>query len=552
MKKTSRLSLLLAVVMLLTMAFPAFAAEGDVEITLIHTNDTHSRIEAGKYAGMGFDKIATVVNQKRTEGKNVLLLDAGDTFHGQTFATISQGESIAKVMNLLKYDAMAAGNHDFNYGQERLLELSKIVEFPILGANVVKADGSNLLEKYVIKEYNGVKVGIFGLSSPETVYKTHPNNVKGLTFKNPVEEAKAMVAELKDKADIIICLGHIGLDGSTEFTSEDICKAVDGIDVFVDGHSHTDLEAGKVVNGATIVQTGEYDKNLGVVTLTYADKKLTVAPTLVTKAQAEEVEADKAMTDLIAGVKTDNEKITSVVVAKSDIELIGVRDKVRAGETNLGNLITAAMIDATGADVAITNGGGIRASIEVGDVTKGEIITVLPFGNYVVTKKISGADIKAALENGIGSYPATKGAFPHVAGMTFKFDPNLAEGSKLVEVKVNGVMIDDAKMYTLATNDFMAAGGDGYKMFGDDAIVGEFAGLDEVLIAYMAKNGTDAAKVTNRVMVYEAPVYTVVSGDVLWKIAAKYKTTAKTIAEYNNLENPNLIFPGQKILVPGK
>lgn len=535
-------------------------------LTIVHTNDTHSRIEEGKYAGMGFAKIATKVKEIRENNANVLVLDAGDTFHGQTIATIVKGESVVKVMNTIGYDAMAPGNHDFNYGQERLVELANMTDFPILAANVVKEDGTTLVNPYIIKEVGSLKVGIFGLATPDTTFMTHPKNVEGLTFNDPIAVAKETVSQLKDKTDVIVAITHLGMDGSSSITSVKVAEEVEGIDVMVDGHSHTTLPEGKKVNGTLIVQTGDYDKNLGLVDLLYEKGEIKyIAASLLKKEEAADLAEDEDVVAVIADIKAANEKVTSVVVANTDIQLDGERAQVRAGETNLGNLIATAMMKLTGADIAYTNGGGIRASIAPGEITKGEVITVLPFGNYVVVKEIKGSDILAALEHGIDSYPEAKGAFPHVAGMTFKFDPAKEAGSRLVEVKVAGQMLDPNKTYKFATNDFLAAGGDGYEMFADDKVIGEYPALDEVLVDHIQKHGVVDAKVDGRVNALSNPgatevtettkttdTYIIVDGDVLWKIAEKLGLTWEKLSEYNKLENPSLIFPGQKLLVPAQ
>ena len=544
------LSIVLTLALLFSFALPVSAAE-TVDITIFHFNDTHSRIIEDSYTGnMGMAKIATLVGDAKAAGDNVLLLDAGDSLHGLTFATLSKGESVIDVMNLLGVDAHTAGNHDFNYGSDRLVELAAMANHPILGANVLQEDGTALLDEYVIKEFEGVKVGIFGLTTPETSYKTHPNNVAGLTFEDPSVTAQRLVDTLEPMVDIIVCLGHIGNEG--DYTAEAIATAVDGIDVFVDGHSHSTYGdgAGVVVNGTLIVQTGEYDKNLGKVSLSYTDGTLTASAELISNESAAEVVPDPEMLALLEELEAANEEITSVVVASTDIELDGLREDVRTGETNLGNLIAESMLDVTGADVAVTNGGGIRASIEPGDITKGEVITVLPFGNYVVTKDVTGADIRSIIEVGISDYPAAKGAFPHIAGMTIEFDPNLPAGQKLTSVKIAGVEMDDAATYTLATNDFLAAGGDGYTALTDLPIKNEYSSLDEVLIDYMNAEGTAMAAVTGRVMVAEPESYTVVSGDVLWKIAKSFGLTWEDLSTYNAMENPNLIFPGDVIMIP--
>ncbi len=535
-------------------------------LKIVHTNDTHARIEEGRFAGMGFAKIATKVKAVRENNPNVLVLDAGDTFHGQTIATIVQGESVVKVMNEIGYDAMTAGNHDFNYGQERLLELEDMTNFPILAANVYKEDGTSLLKPYIIKEVGSLKVGIFGLATPDTTYMTHPKNVEGITFNDPVEAAGEMVKELQDKTDVIIALAHIGIAESSSVTSVEIAKGTQGIDIIVDGHSHTTLPEGMMVGETLIVQAGEYDKNLGLVDLVYENGEIKdLSASLLTKDEAAELKEDEDVVSIIADIKAENEKITSVVVANTDIHLDGERAQVRTGETNLGNLIATSMLKSTGADIALTNGGGIRASIQIGEITKGDVITVLPFGNYVVVKEVMGSDILAALEHGIDSYPSAKGAFPHVAGMTFKFDASKEGGGRLVEVKVGDQMLEPNKTYKLATNDFLAAGGDDYKMFADDEIIGEYPSLDEVLIEHIQKYGVSDAKIEGRVTVITnevikedtktdeaAKMYMVIDGDVLWKIAEKLGLTWEELSDYNKLENPHRIFPGQKLLVPVK
>ena len=552
-----RISWLLTIVMILAMLLPMGGvwADESVNITIIHTNDTHSRLLSSS-SEIGFAKIASKVKEIRGSNENVLVLDAGDTFHGQTISTIVKGESVAEVMNIMKYDAMVPGNHDFNYGQERLLELSKITNFPIIAANIIKADGSAFLSPYIIKELKGVKVGIFGLATPETTYKTNPNNVKGLTFEDPTAAAGRMVKELEGKADIIIALAHLGLDESSEYTSKLVAEKVAGIDLIIDGHSHTVLPEGLKVGDTLIVQTGEYDKNFGIVELVCENGKVTAAKSsLIAIEETEQLTEDAEVLQAIEGIKAEQSVITSEVIGRTEIELDGVRDNVRTRETNLGNLITEAILKATGADAVITNGGGIRASIDVGDITKGEVITVLPFGNYVVVKKIKGSDIVAALEHGVSQYPAPNGGFPHVAGIRFAFDPAAAAGSRITKAEIGGKALDPNAEYLLATNDFMAVGGDNYTMFAPGTVITELPGLDEIVMEYLANYGTANIKVDGRVLAEEkkaqaAVEYEVKLGDVLWKIAEKFGLTYEKLAEYNKLKDANRIYPGQKLLIP--
>jgi len=473
------------------------------DLVILHTNDTHSRIKAGPYDGMGFAAISTKVNEIREANENVLLFDAGDAFHGQVISQLNEGESVVKVMNTMEYDGMVPGNHDFNYGQDRLVELDQLTDFPIIASNIVKSDGSSLLSESRIIYKDGLKIGVFGLATPETLYKTHPKNVEGLNFVSPAIIAQHMVNELKDKTDMIIVLSHLGIDESTlnEYTSEYVAQTVEGIDLIIDGHSHTTLPEGMMVNDTLIVQAGEYDKNLGIVNFTIDDKVITSKTAeLFTKEEAETIEEDIDVLNAVADVEAANETITSVVVATSDQELNGEREFVRAGQTNLGNLITKAMIEATGADIALTNGGGIRASINPGNVTKGDVITVLPFGNYVIKQEITGEDILAAMEHGLSAYPDAQGFFPHIAGMEVKFDSTKEPGNRVTEIMINGELLEESKTYTLATNDFLAAGGDNYTMFSDLETITEYGGLDEILIEWMSENGTEGAEIDDRLI----------------------------------------------------
>ena len=291
---------------------------------------------------------------------------------------------------------------------------------------------------------------------------------------------------------------------------------------------------------------------------------------LITKDEAAAVVPDEAITKVVEGIEAEQSVLLNQIVGKTVVALEGAREKVRTGETNLGNLITDAMISATGADCALTNGGGIRASIDAGDITKGEIITVLPFGNYIVTKSVTGADIKAALEHGTGSYPEPLGGFPHVSGITFAIDTGKPVGDRVVDITVKDQPLDLNKKYVLATNDFMAAGGDEYTMFADDAILNEYSALDEAVIAYIQAKGSVSPAAEGRIKVKGSPdaktekdssvaaekaemvsnQYIVQPGDWLAKIAKKFNTTWRKLQELNQLRDPNLIFPGQKIVLP--
>ncbi|WP_128425195.1 5'-nucleotidase C-terminal domain-containing protein [Gudongella oleilytica] len=549
----------------------AFAEEVQT-LTIVHVNDVHGRVEenAGSKE-LGFAKLKTKVDLLKEEDPNLLFLNAGDALHGTTIVNLTSGEQMVEIMNAMGFDAMTPGNHDFNYGYEQLMKLKGMAEFPILGANIVHEDsGDSDFDPYVIYTMdNGLKVGIFGLGTDETKYKSNPKNTEGIEFLDVVETGKEMVDELEDKADIIIALVHLGDDASSVNTSVKLANEVEGIDLIVDGHSHTLLPEGNLVNGTLIVQAESYTKNIGIVKMEITDGELTKATaSLMPYEEAATLEADEEIVSMIAETKAVNDPIVSVVVGKTLVELDGVREHVRAGETNLGNLITDAMRISTGADVAFTNGGGIRASIDAGDITVNEVLTSFPFTNTLAVIDVTGAELKAAIEHGVKDFPAPAGQFPHVSGMKYTFDAGKPAGERVTEVMIGDEALDPAKTYKVVTNDFMAVGGDGYTMFANKPFVGEGGLLSDVLMEYIEANPEINPAVEGRITAIPAPPapapepepaptpapkhieYIVKPGDWLSKIGIKYGVDWKVLAEHNNLKNPDLIFPNQVIMIP--
>lgn len=594
-------SLLLSTGLLIGSIGTAAAAEGTTgasassapsgkHITILHTNDMHARAVASS-PEMGFAKVKGIFNQYRSQNPDTLTLDAGDAVHGTPFATLVRGESVVKVMNEMGYDAMVPGNHEFNYGWNRLVELSQMLKFPMLSSNVKKSDGTDLFKPYTIKEVDGVKIGIIGFSTPETSYKTSPKNVEGLTFADPAVEAKKIVDELKGKADVIVAVGHLGEDKSSIDTSLKLVKEVPGIDVFIDGHSHTVLEHGlNADNNTLIASAGEYTKYVGVVDLWVDGGKVVKKEAkLVDEKAAADIKPDEKVASLVASIQKEQEPILKEKVGETPVKLEGSRELARTSETNLGDLLADAMRDVSQSDIAMTNGGGIRASIEAGTITKGDIVTVLPFGNQIVQLKVTGEDIVAALENGVSDYPESKGGFPQVSGVSFKIDKSKPKGSRVHSVMVGGKALDPKATYTLATNDFMSIGGDQYTMFSKYSQAGMYGALDEALISYIQKGGKVPAEPQGRITEGAAPVvqpepskpeapapapepekpvvkpqpepakpvpapaanvYIVKKGDSLYSISLKYGTTWRELQKLNHIKNASLIYPGQTIKLP--
>lgn len=470
-------------------------------ISIVHVNDTHGRIEENEKNGeLGFAKLKTYFDN-RNSNNNALLLNAGDVVHGTTFATISRGESVIDVMNQMGFDAMTAGNHDFNYGYQRLVELNNRANFPIFAANVTNQDGNNIIDSNSIIDVDGVKVGIFGLATEETKTKSSPANTEGLTFANSIETAQNEVNNLRNQgAQIIICLSHLGEDKESKETSTMIAENVEGIDLIIDGHSHTELQNGRYVGNTLIAQAKAHGYFIGDVTLLLDKDNKIVAKSASLKpyARMKHLYANKETLAQIEAVSNENKKVLDQNVGQTSVDLEGARDMVRTRETNLGNYITDAMIKATGADVAITNGGGIRDSISAGNITKGDVLTVFPFTNFAVTLEVPGSVIKEALEHGLTDAPNSAGKFPQIGGMMVKYDSTRQAGDRVTEITIAGEAIDPNKNYNLVTNDFMSIGGDGYEMFKAYQRTGEYELISEIFENAIRNDGEINPQIDNR------------------------------------------------------
>jgi len=438
-------------------------------ITIGHTNDVHGNIEEDSYnKKFGYAKMATLIDQWRAENENFLLLDAGDTFQGTIFVNQFQGESVLPILNHLNYDVMAAGNHEFDFGYEQLLKLRDQLDYPMISANVFKPDGTELLVPVHYQEVAGEKYAFIGFVAEETPVLTHPDNVEGLTFKSPVAVAQEMVPKLQEQADHVVVVSHVGLSVDRE-----IAEKVDGIDLIVGGHSHTPVDTPERVNDTYIVQDWEYGKSLGRADLYYYNDEL-VGFTGGLKKYDASVKADPEIEAMVEKITEQVDKKMQEVITTTDELLVGERSAIRSQETNLGNLIADVMLEKTQsiegheADIALTNSGGIRAEIKPGEVTKLDLYNVLPFGNTLATMDVTGSEIKTALENGVSKISEVAGRFPQIAGMSFTYDVTKPAGERVGEVMVGGEPLDESKTYKLATNSFLAAGGDGYAMFKDN------------------------------------------------------------------------------------
>jgi len=466
----------------------------EVRITFAHTNDMHSRAVESK-TEIGYSRISTIVQGLKAENPNTLILDAGDTFHGLPIANLERGASIAKFMNAVGYSYMTTGNHDYNYGWQRLLELRDMLNFKILAANVYK-EGKRLFDAYDIRDIGGVKVAFFGLATPETAYKADPKGLVGITFTDPRDEARAVVDEIKGKFDVLVCISHVGMDGSSDPRSEDVAEAVPEIDLIIDGHSHSSLATVIAENGTgtLIASADSYDTSLGVVDLYVAKDRTVVSKVARTikAADAASVAPDpkvKAVADAITAAQAP---MLAEKVGATAIDLQGKREIVRTSETNLGKLIANSMLYATGADAAYIGGGGVRDSIPAGDITKKHIFTVLPFGNYIQVATLKGSEFDAIVEHGVGKLPNADGRFPQFAGLTYTLDATKPAGDRVSNIMIQGAPVEDGKDYVFAAPNFDFNGGDDFKMLTGKSLK-DYPSDAEVFMAYVHHLGTVTA-----------------------------------------------------------
>lgn len=500
-------------------AMPVQAQDGNAsgstifDVKIVHTNDIHARVEEDDYNQViGMDRLSGIA-QAFTEGADgSLMLDSGDTFHGQPIATIVKGESVAKLMKACGYDAMTTGNHDWSYGKERLKELGGIANVKILSGNIKNADGTSFFDtdelvKEITKNGKTLKIGVFGVSDPEMKNKTTPSNVEGLDFQDAVDYAKREAATLKaEGCDVVIALSHT-LD------PKNVAAQVDDVDLWLCGHEHIELsESVTTPDGSKtyVSESGHYLNSVGLIDLNCTmdeDGSVHVdyEKTSVDYEEAQNYPKDASVTAVLDTIKAENETALNRVIGTSPVELDGVWEHIRIGQTNLGNVITDAYLLATGADIAFENAGGIRASIAAGTVTYGDVINVSPYGNYVVTKKLTGAQIKEMLESSLtiqkncivandsgewDAWPNDSGSYLQVGGIIVRFDPAQPAGARVLSVQKDGQELDDTKEYTVAVNNYLA-GSDSYPQLANAAEIGEYSCCEELLIQFF-EQGSDA------------------------------------------------------------
>ncbi|KXT78773.1 5'-nucleotidase [Streptococcus sp. DD11] len=523
-------------------ADPAAAQTNSLpEATILHTNDVHGRIVEEKGV-IGDAKLATVIKEERAKNPNVLVVDAGDAFQGLPISNSSKGEERAKILNEIGYDAMAVGNHEFDFGLDEARKYKEILKFPLLSSNTY-ANNARVFQASTIVDKDPAAEGdefvVIGVTTPETATKTHPKNIPGVTFTDPITEVNRVIAEVEARAaaegktyNNYVILAHLGVDTTTpvEWRGSTLAEALSHNEALkgkrvtvIDGHSHT-VQSTTYGDNVTYNQTGSYLHNIGKVT--FQANQLLGNPQQISAETAKAVTPDPTVAAMVSKIKEKYDaESAAVVVDKSPVELNGDRENVRVRETNLGNVVADALYQygqtgfANKTDLAVTNGGGLRETIAKDKpITKGNIIAVLPFGNTISQIKVTGQNIADMFTKSLGSTLQEKdgqpvldengqplleasGGFLQVSGAKVYYDTNLPADQRVLYIEIlnkeSGVYesLDPAKTYYLSTNDFLAAGGDGYTMLGGAREEGP--SMDVAFADYLATADLTAYAVIN-------------------------------------------------------
>ena len=596
------------------LAMGVTAARADYVLDILHINDLHSRIQSvskynstcaaedeseGKCFG-GIARVKAKIDERRAalaaENANVLVLDAGDQFQGSLFYTTYKGDAAVEFLNMIKPDAMAVGNHEFDDGPETLARFIDKAEFPVISANTSAYFEPLLKDKlpgYVIVEKGGEKIGIVSVVAADTKELSSPGDK--VDFNAGIGILKSAIPEIESYGvNKIVALTHVGLE-----MDKQIAAAVSGIDVIVGGHSHTLLANGD--DGAAgpypvwvenpdgikvpIVQAGSYSKYLGEVSVNFNDDGVVTAAYGEPHLLDAGVTPDAAITARVAELAAPIEELKKKPVGDAVAAIDGDRDSCRLGECSLGNLVADAMLDRVkgqGVTIAVQNGGGLRASIDGGQITMGEVLEVLPFQNALSTFELKGSDVVSALESGVSQVEEIKGRFPQVAGLRFAWDETvepLKGRIKQVQVMKDGEWadIDPEATYKLVSNDFMRGGGDGYAVFKDNGMnaYDYGPGLEQVVADYIAANSPYKPYTDGRILkggMFEmakaetmattepamqkesmAGDYVIKPGDSLWTIAREKYGDAlewKRIEEANSVTNVRRLQIGDTLVIP--
>ncbi len=475
-------------------------SDGFATVTVLVTADIHGHLEPYKpgtserFIG-GMSRMAEFVTAFKAANPNVVLLDVGDAPYNSNVANMFQGKPVIEVMNIMGYDAMAIGNHDFDYPQDAMKRNALLADFPFLSANTY-VDGlypAHLLPRVTL-ERAGRTIAVIGLTDHSSAAYTHPNNVKGITFENHFAAAARQVEAVRGKADVVITLAHLHGDNYK------LPERVAGID-FEFGGGNDVVAFPQLIGDTWLISAGKHSEAVGVLNINFLGRDIigfNFGHVFIT----ENLPEHQGVADLIADYAAELDVKMGEVIGSTSVFLDGERATVRLKESNLGNLVADALAAVAGADIALQNGGGVRASIQPGPITLKDAYTILPFDNRVVVIEATGDTIWKALENGVGPYPSAAGQFLQVSGLKYTFDAAKPAGSRIVSVTVGDEPIELDKVYRVVANDFLTGGGDFYTMLAEcKVVVDTKLWLRDAFTEYIKAVGSVAPQLEGRITI---------------------------------------------------
>jgi 5'-nucleotidase len=499
------------VCMLGTSALPMHVqanSEEEPVAVIYHTGDTSGALVANDIS-IGAEVVSAIFRETEEEIPATFLLDTGDSLQGNFFVNTVQGENAVDIMNAAGYDAMTLGNHEFDYGFDRLLELADMADFPFLTQRFIASDAPPLTS-HVIIERGGIKIGVFGLTTPSAKYTSNGGFDRNFgTVSDLIDEAVAQARALREEgADIVICLSHMGVseNQARDYGSAyDIAENALGIDLIIDGHTPDTDVAMQQSYATPISSVGDEGSEIGKITFYRRDGVLVPEIAKITKEEAAVYAPDAVVSAVINEWQEKSEEIAKTVVGYSNVTLDDYEKSIiRSQESVLGDLVADAMIWASGADIAFCNAGNVRAPIEQGEITLEEIENVLPYANNVMVADVPGRVIREALERSASLYGKQDGGFMQVSGLSYVIDPAKPEGSRLGEVLVGEDALVDEQDYSLAIYDFLADGGDGYTMlvpYFHNARPVEGGNISNIFAQYLSEMETIQASLQGRIII---------------------------------------------------
>lgn len=552
--KLSKKLIIFSLAFLLVLGSISFVLAAEKEIVILTINDYHGSL-APAGSNVGAAKLVDAIKTEKAKNpEGTIIVSAGDNYQGSAMSNVLYGEPVSAVFKEMGLELSAVGNHEFDWGIDKIIKWAEDGELTFVVTNIYDKRTNERVdwaEPFVIIEKMGIKVGFIGLATPETTYKTLKANVVNYEFRDPVEVITEWVPKVKDAgADIIIALTHLGSfqDKEGNITGEAAAiSEVDGVDAVISAHTHQRVSG--MVNGKPLVQAYKNGRSIGKITFVFDEnnKLVSAEPFLDNIYKRPDTLKDDANT--LAIYKKYEEELGPVlgkVLGKTTVDLDHDR---YAGPSLLGEWVSEIMKDKVGVQIGMTNGGGLRTDVPAGEITAGKLYEVMPFDNTLYTMKLSGADVKANIEHGIMNDDI---GWIQIAGVRVTYNPKAEAGNRIIGMVLeDGTVVEMDKYYTVVTNDFMFTGGDKYNFENSKDGLDTFIPIRDALMDAVEKAGVISPIKQNWLSEEKiGKLYMVQVGDSLWKIAQKFGTTIEKIIAYNELADPNLIRPGQELIIP--